>query len=435
MGTSCHPPSARSGMHVPRDGLVSELTLEQTIDAWLPVARRQIVPRFPSRLEAAFQADHAASRLLALRVGAVVGTLSGILVLPSVWRLMPDAHAAFIWLWCLGGLGTGIVSSLMLSTRLPMVIQEGQTAIAAVVVGGWFTATMVSTHFPQPAVYLGGMLLLIMLDVAAGGFRFPVAAPYGVVVTAMFGFGLWRMAGSFTALDSVLLLMMASCTGFALFGCWRVESETRHSYARMLRERLQQKALSARNAELDELTLRDPLTGLANRRAYQIWQTDAWAAAETAGMPVGLVMVDIDHFKKFNDYYGHPAGDGCLQAVARCMAEQLRGTTDLVARLGGEEFAVLLPGVSLAAASDVAERLRSAIEAMELPHAGCGAGDTVTISCGASATAALPGITLEDLNSAADVALYEAKQAGRNRVCLGERFMPASSCLAQGALP
>ena len=396
------------------------MTLEQAIDCWLPVARRQIIPRFPPPLEASFQAESASARLMSLRVGATVGIVAGVLIIPSLWQLLPDAHAAIIWLWCLSGVPIALLSSLALWAKLPIIAQEAQTALAGVLVAGWFTAAMAGTAMPSTSIYLGGMLLLIMLQVVGGGFRFPVAASYGAVLTLMFGVGLTRLGSGSILPNVVLLLMMAVCTGFALFGCWRVETETRNSYACMLRERLQQKALSARNAELDQLTLRDPLTGLSNRRAYEAWQSGAWRAAEAAGGPVGLVMVDIDHFKKYNDFYGHPAGDACLQAVARCMAEHLRGTTDMVARIGGEEFAILLQGAALAASGDVAERLRVVVEAMELPHAGCGPGAALTISCGASATMAGAAVSLASLSAAADQALYEAKQSGRNRVCVAE---------------
>ena len=414
---------------------MSEPLLEQAIEAWLPAARRQIVPLFPSPLEASFQADYAASRLLALRVGSVVGTLIGILMVPALWRLIPDAHAAILWLWCLGAMPICMLSVLALWARLPVPAQEAQIAVSGIVVAGCFTALMVGTKMPVTSIYVAGMLLLIMLEVVAAGFRFPVASGYGAILTAIFAFGLTRMATLDPLLAAILLMMMAMCTIFALFGCWRVETETRHSYARMLREKLQQAALSVRNAELDELALRDPLTGLANRRAYQAWQNGPWKTAEDAGMQVGLVMVDIDHFKKFNDFYGHPAGDACLQAVARCMADHLRGTTDLVARLGGEEFAILLPGAGLAVAGDIAERLRMVIEAMDVPHAGCGLGAAVTISCGASATLAHAGSSLIELSGAADQALYEAKQAGRNRVCLAEQRLGASAATQSDPVP
>jgi diguanylate cyclase (GGDEF)-like protein len=216
---------------------------------------------------------------------------------------------------------------------------------------------------------------------------------------------------------------MGVCSLFAVFGAWRVETETRRSYALMLRERLKRRDLSHLNSELVELARRDPLTGLANRRAYEIAEAASWRSAERAGIAVGLVIIDIDHFKSFNDFYGHPAGDACLQAVARCLAEQVRGTADVVARVGGEEFAILLPDLTVDTAGDIAERVRHAVATLELPHLGCGPGRTVTVSCGACSLVPEPGTTPKDLFAAADAALYAAKQAGRNRVCLAEQLV------------
>jgi diguanylate cyclase (GGDEF)-like protein len=130
------------------------------------------------------------------------------------------------------------------------------------------------------------------------------------------------------------------------------------------------------------------------------------------------VIIDIDKFKAYNDFYGHAGGDVCLQTVARCLREQLRGTSDFVARLGGEEFAALLPGLPLDVCGDIAERLRLAVLALELPHVGLGPGGLVTISAGVAAVAATQGTSAENVFAAADEALYAAKEAGRNRVGL-----------------
>jgi diguanylate cyclase (GGDEF)-like protein len=207
----------------------------------------------------------------------------------------------------------------------------------------------------------------------------------------------------------------------------RMHAEQQRGFAFALREQTRRNDLTAQNRTLDEMTRRDALTGLANRRAYDSWLQALWAEAASCGLStVGLIMVDVDHFKSYNDFYGHPAGDGCLATVGTSLREQLRGTSDQVARIGGEEFAVLLPGVALAQCADIAERLRLAIAAMELPHLGHAADQVVTISCGCAAVK-VQGAQPKDLCAAADAALYQAKQTGRNRVCLGELALHAQA--------
>jgi len=137
-------------------------------------------------------------------------------------------------------------------------------------------------------------------------------------------------------------------------------------------------------------------------------------------------MIDIDNFKAFNDALGHVAGDACLKAVVEVLAGSMRGAGDLLARYGGEEFAVVMPGAGLEGAIALGERLRARVEELEIPGTELGDARRVTISVGAAATEDARATSAEDLVSAADRALYEAKQAGRNRV-VGSAWRPSAT--------
>ncbi len=169
---------------------------------------------------------------------------------------------------------------------------------------------------------------------------------------------------------------------------------------------------AARELEaLAALGRRDPLTGLANRRAFEEALAGAVARAAREGAPLALAALDVDHFKRVNDAHGHAAGDAVLAAVTARAAEALRAG-DLLARIGGEEFAALLPGATLAAAAEVAERIRARISAAPV-DAGA-ARVAVTVSAGLAALA--PGEDGASLLARADERLYAAKRAGRDRV-------------------
>lgn len=164
----------------------------------------------------------------------------------------------------------------------------------------------------------------------------------------------------------------------------------------------------------------DGLTGVANRGYFEERLAKAWRLARDSRDPVGLIMADIDHFKRLNDSQGHQVGDDCLRQVARSLTESARRPTDLVARYGGEEFIVLLPGAGIDDVVAIAERMRSQVEALALPHPEGGEGSIVTISAGCAATRPGPGQTARSLLEQADAALYQAKRAGRNRVVKAE---------------
>ncbi len=165
-----------------------------------------------------------------------------------------------------------------------------------------------------------------------------------------------------------------------------------------------------------ELAATDALTGLANRRALDERLEAEWRRAARERQPLSVLMIDVDHFKAYNDQYGHPDGDVALQTVARCIQANLRRPGDLAARYGGEEFCVVLPGSDLGSANVVAETIRHAIQALDIPHARSDAA-VLTVSIGAaSGTPAAAGeLRTATLTKAADAQLYRAKTSGRNR--------------------
>ncbi|WP_422016761.1 diguanylate cyclase domain-containing protein [Roseateles sp.] len=169
----------------------------------------------------------------------------------------------------------------------------------------------------------------------------------------------------------------------------------------------------------DELRRRaavDGLTGLDNRASFDQRLQLEWARAVRSGAPLSLVLLDVDHFKKYNDRYGHPAGDGCLRQVAGALGAQARRPADVAARVGGEEFALLLPDTDAAGARDTAERIRSAVARLGIAHEASATAAHVTVSIGVATCRPGPACTAEDLMKHADQALYAAKAQGRDRV-------------------
>jgi diguanylate cyclase (GGDEF)-like protein len=199
----------------------------------------------------------------------------------------------------------------------------------------------------------------------------------------------------------------------------------------MIRDHLQHELVQAReqlqehNRALTVLAEHDRLTGIANRRRFEAAMTLENARAARSGAPLSIVMLDVDFFKRFNDTYGHVAGDACLRKVAKALQDNLVRPADLAARYGGEEFVALLPDTDPAGARMVAERIRCAVMDLQIAHAGNGAG-IVTISAGvytsnaASMTEEGVAIAATALIERADALLYQAKLSGRNQVCGGD---------------
>jgi len=175
------------------------------------------------------------------------------------------------------------------------------------------------------------------------------------------------------------------------------------------------------NRELARQSGTDGLTGLANRRLFDSTLKDEWARAQREQRPLGLLMLDIDHFKLYNDSYGHLSGDECLRQVAEIMAQHARRPGDLAARYGGEEFALIVPGLREQELHSLAEQLRQSVQMANIEHAATERG-MLTVSIGCSSIIPSRDAGPLELIRHADEALYAAKHAGRNCVrCAGER--------------
>jgi diguanylate cyclase (GGDEF)-like protein len=183
------------------------------------------------------------------------------------------------------------------------------------------------------------------------------------------------------------------------------------SLERKVAERTQQ--LAQANERLEQLSVTDPLTGLANRRRLEEALREEWERVRRTPAAVSVAIIDIDHFKQYNDRHGHLAGDRCLQHVAAQINRNVRAT-DLVARYGGEEFVIMMPQTDPASAGEAAERVRTAIAELAEPLT---PDQVVTASIGVATLHDPAQQGTEQLLEQADAALYRAKRTGRNRVC------------------
>ncbi len=174
-------------------------------------------------------------------------------------------------------------------------------------------------------------------------------------------------------------------------------------------------ALQNANEELQRLAMLDGLTQVANRRRFDECLNKAWQILMRERLPLSLLMCDVDFFKRYNDSKGHQAGDECLQQVAQAMKHSVKRPADLVARYGGEEFVVVLPNTNAEGALLIAQKIQKSIQALALIHPASTISQYITLSIGVSCTIPSPQFCPEALIAAADRALYQAKQLGRNR--------------------
>lgn len=178
--------------------------------------------------------------------------------------------------------------------------------------------------------------------------------------------------------------------------------------------------LNTLNKELERIAHEDALTGIANRRSFDELSHKEWDRALRDKHPMSLLMIDVDYFKKFNDHYGHSAGDDCLHLVGQTLQKSVLRSSDIVARYGGEEFVILLPNTKAAGGIEVATRIIEAVDALKISHQQSNTSAYVSISVGVSTVIASSQLNFASLMTQADEALYQAKEQGRHQYIIYE---------------
>jgi diguanylate cyclase (GGDEF)-like protein len=371
--------------------------------------------RFPKALEDEFQHDYALRYRTHLQLAMLLGCFALLAcgVVDPFW--MPEAAGR---LWTVRALVVAPMVALLLLSRSSLGERHMQffAAVASCLAVGGLVGLSLNASEPFNHYYSGAitMVMLVVFVLSRMQFNWGVGCAFIMLLTLNVGFLGFSEAN--VKLLTINNFVFVASAVFALVGTFLIERSLRQNY-------LQSRMLSFQNTDLEESNLRlqyltavDGLTQIANRRSLDMTLATEWQRSLRKREPIGLVMIDVDHFKLFNDTYGHQAGDECLRGVAGALKEFARRPGDIAARYGGEEFVLVLSNATAQQAQLVAERVRDRIMELAIPHQRSSHG-SVTASFGVASM--VPGAHHsgpEALLLAADQALYRAKELGRNRV-------------------
>jgi diguanylate cyclase (GGDEF)-like protein len=266
-----------------------------------------------------------------------------------------------------------------------------------------------------------------------GNYRFRVKAANSDGIWNDQGAGIDMKLNPFFYQTKAFILLCVAVGALCLFLVWQFSVYQLKTRQRKLAKLVAEKTLELKkaNEELQHLANSDGLTRIGNRRRFEHFLGDEWHRAVRFKTEISLVLLDIDHFKLFNDTYGHQAGDDCLQKVAEALATTIKRPTDLVARFGGEEFAIILGGTDIEGALFIAERALENIKNLKIPHSTSQTNEYLTVSVGVATTFAKFDMTEAELIKTADKALYRAKENGRNQIVSFDYLTQKSSVLSE----
>lgn len=385
------------------------------------LARGVATLRFPPALEAQFEADDLAPRRRWLLICGVIGLIAiclGSLELP---RLMPDApDVALRNLYLILAV---VIPMQLLVWRMPVAWRrcwqaEAMTAVPILVVNAAVIHDCLVTRADTMFTHSAALVSTLMFGCIAARLRFVWALGCAIVSFLAYASLVKGTTPQQELIVGATVGLMALSYVFALVANYAFEYSDRRNWLLRRVDEQQRGALKETSARLHQLSIRDPLTRLFNRRHFDAELGMAWSTAAVAQRPLAMLMVDVDHFKRYNDTYGHPAGDACLIQVAKVLEGVAQAHGGVAARLGGEEFGLLLPEHSQQQLQNVGEALCAQVRAAGMAHQASDVAPHVTISVGAAQLWPRAGAGAQALVGLADQALYQAKTSGRDRVCL-----------------
>ncbi len=324
--------------------------------------------------------------------------------------------------------------ALLLLDRGPQWLRTAAATAPSVVfvAASGFLAEVVPPEHSDRYFMMAGVIILFVNIAMPLHFRNALAMTAASFATLI----AWRLVFSDLAIgDFPLMTFIAVAGGLSLVIRYRAEWDARLLFLDGLRDEIKSARLVALTQALGKLAETDPMTGLFNRRHLVQTLQEKWREAREHNDWLGILMIDIDKFKDFNDTAGHDEGDRCLIAIAGELDRQVSQANQYLARYGGEEFMAVVSHLEPEPFMAEAETIRRSIEQMDLPHPALGPNGHVTVSIGAASMIPTPHATVDDLMIAADKALYAAKSAGRNRVEADSSVFSPGTAPGHGSRP
>jgi diguanylate cyclase (GGDEF)-like protein len=376
--------------------------------------------RFPAALEAEFQAEHLEPRLKLLRNCGAIGLVAiciGSLQLPQLMPDVADVALRSLW-WILAITCLSLLQMWTTPTRWRRSWQaEALTTLSILALNAGLLYDFVLSHIDTTFTHSAALVTSVLYACIGARLRFAWALTCSLIT---FGAFVVLVKGT-TPLQEVIVTanakLMALSYVFGLLVNYVFEHSERRNWLLRRLEQQQRAALKDASENLHRLSIQDPLTGLFNRRQFESDLDSAWTKAALTNGPVAMLMLDVDFFKRYNDTYGHPTGDACLIRVSQAIAKVAHAHDGIAARLGGEEFGLLLPGRTGDEAVAIGEALCRDVKSARIEHSASSVGAHVTVSIGASHFCPADGGSKQILVDAADRALYQAKEDGRDRCC------------------